>query len=228
MEIIKLNNIGKVYGQQTGKTYALKNVNLTINKGEFIAIIGPSGSGKSTLLNILGLIDGPTTGEYYLNGRTVTGLSSKELARIRNEEIGFIFQNFNLLNDYMVVDNIAMPLLYSKKNKSSRYLKAQEMMNSLGIRQHQSKTPDLLSGGEKQRVAIARALINDANIILADEPTGSLDKQNGIEVLEKLREINKEGKTVIIITHDENIAKQCNRIIKIQDGEIVEDYLNNN
>ncbi|MGL4772084.1 MAG: ABC transporter ATP-binding protein [Clostridium sp.] len=223
MEIIKLINVKKVYGEGSGETFALKNINLTIESGELVAIVGPSGSGKSTLLNIIGLIDAPTEGEYLLNGKSVKGRSSKELAVIRNEELGFIFQNFNLLNDYTVVDNVAMPLTYSRKNKGDKYRKSIEMLNTLGMGAHVTKTPDKLSGGEKQRVAIARALINNANVILADEPTGALDKKNGVEVMEKLKAINGAGKTVVIITHDESIAKECKRVIRIEDGQIILD-----
>ncbi|MGL5149043.1 MAG: ABC transporter ATP-binding protein [Clostridium sp.] len=223
MEVIKLSNIRKVYGEGNGRTCALDKVNLVINKGELIGIIGPSGSGKSTLLNIIGLIDVQTSGDYLLNGRSVKGMKSNELAVIRNEELGFIFQNFNLLNDYTVLDNVTMPLVYAKKNKGDKLTRGMDMLKSLGMEDHISKTPDKLSGGEKQRVAIARALINNANIILADEPTGSLDKKNGRDVIDKLKEINKSGKTVIIITHDEGIAKECDRVIKIEDGHIVSD-----
>lgn len=225
MEIIKLVDIGKTYGKGTdAETVALKNINLTINEGEFISIMGPSGSGKSTLLNILGCIDNPTEGKYYLNNKEVSLLKGKELARIRNEEIGFIFQNFNLLYDYNLIDNVSLPLSYSKK-KLPKTKTAIDMLDRLGLGVHKLKTPDQLSGGQKQRVAIGRALINEPKIILADEPTGALDRKTGMEVMEMLKEINREGKTVIIITHDKSIGEQCDRMIKIADGEIEESKL---
>ncbi len=225
MEIIKLVDIGKTYGKGTdAETVALKNINLTINEGEFISIMGPSGSGKSTLLNILGCIDNPTEGKYYLNNKEVSLLKGKELARIRNEEIGFIFQNFNLLYDYNLIDNVSLPLSYSKK-KLPKTKTAIDMLDRLGLGVHKLKTTDQLSGGQKQRVAIGRALINEPKIILADEPTGALDRKTGMEVMEMLKEINREGKTVIIITHDKSIGEQCDRMIKIADGEIEESKL---
>ncbi|MFR5266268.1 ABC transporter ATP-binding protein [Clostridium sp.] len=220
MEVIKLIDIGKTYGKGTdAETIALKKINLTINEGDFISIMGPSGSGKSTLLNILGCIDNPTEGKYYLNNKEVSLLKGKELATIRNEEIGFVFQNFNLLYDYNLIDNISLPLSYSKK-KLPKVKTAIDMLDKLGLGAHKLKTPDKLSGGQKQRVAIGRALINNPKIILADEPTGALDRKTGMEVMEMLKNINSEGKTVIIITHDYNIAKQCNKIIKIEDGNL--------
>lgn len=220
--MIKLINVNKIYGAKTeSENKALDNINLTIRDGEFVSIMGPSGSGKSTLLNILGCIDSPTTGEYYLNERKVSSLKGKELVRIRNEEIGFIFQNFNLLYDYNLIDNVALPLEYSKK-KIPKLKMAMDMLKSLGLELHKIKTPDQLSGGQKQRVAIGRALINEPKIILADEPTGALDQKTGVEVMEMLKKINKEGKTVIIITHDINIGKQCSRMIKIIDGRLEE------
>ncbi|WP_055071381.1 ABC transporter ATP-binding protein [Clostridium massiliamazoniense] len=225
MEIIKLIDIGKTYGKGTeAETVALKNINLTINEGEFISIMGPSGSGKSTLLNILGCVDNPTEGKYYLNNKEVSLLKGKELARIRNEEIGFIFQNFNLLYDYNLIDNVSLPLSYSKK-KLPKVKTAMDMLDKLGLGAHKLKTPDQLSGGQKQRVAIGRALINSPKIILADEPTGALDRKTGMEVMDMLKEINREGKTVIIITHEKNIGEQCDRMIKIADGEIEESKL---
>lgn len=222
MEIIKLIDIGKIYGKGTeAETKALEDVNLIINEGDFLSIMGPSGSGKSTLLNILGCIDNPTTGEYYLNGKEVSSLEGKELARVRNEEIGFIFQNFNLLYDYSLIDNVALPLQYSKR-KIPKLKTAIDMLDRLGLGAHKSKTPDQLSGGQKQRVAIGRALINEPKIILADEPTGALDQKTGVEVMNMLKDINKEGKTIIIITHDKNIGEQCDRMIKITDGKLEE------
>ncbi|MGL5149869.1 MAG: ABC transporter ATP-binding protein [Clostridium sp.] len=221
MEIIKLKDLTKKYGDSDGEVFALKNINLSINEGELIAIIGTSGSGKSTLLNMIGLLDKPTSGEVYINGRNIKNLKNREISVIRNEEIGFIFQSFNLIYNLSVLKNVEMPLIYSKKNKSNRFEKCKEITRKLRIEKHLHKTPDKLSGGERQRVAIARALVNEGNIILADEPTGALDKKTGNEVMEILREINAEGKTVIIVTHNENIANMCSRVVKIEDGAIV-------
>ena len=194
MEVIKLIDIGKTYAKGTdAETIALKKINLTINEGDFISIMGPSGSGKSTLLNILGCIDNPTEGKYYLNNKEVSLLKGKELATIRNEEIGFVFQNFNLLYEYNLIDNISLPLSYSKK-KLPKVKTAIDMLDKLGLGAHKLKTPDKLSGGQKQRVAIGRALINNPKIILADEPTGALDRKTGMEVMEMLKNINNEGK----------------------------------
>lgn len=221
--MIELNNITKIYGEGESKTIALNSVNLKIEEGEFVGIMGPSGSGKSTLLNILGCIDSPSNGIYKLNGKDVSKFKERELSRVRNEEIGFIFQNFNLLYDFNVLDNVILPLQYSKKDYSYNYDKAKAILTDLGLKGHFNKTPDKLSGGQKQRVAIARALINEPKIILADEPTGALDQNTGEEVMGLLKDINEDGKTVIIITHDINIGKQCNRLIRIEDGAIVGD-----
>lgn len=219
MGIISLKNINKIYGQDDYKVVALDNINLEVEKGELIAIMGPSGSGKSTLLNILGFMDIATTGEYYFEGKNIASCPKDVLAKIRNEKIGFVFQNFNLIYDMNIIDNVALPITYSKdkRNAKQRSLKVLEL---LGLGKHTHKTPDKLSGGQKQRVAIARALVNNPEIILADEPTGALDKATGIEILDELKRINKEGKTVIIITHDIEIANMCNKIIRIVDGRI--------
>ena len=200
MSMISLKNISKIYGDDNTKVKALDNINLDIEEGDMIAIMGPSGAGKSTLLNILGCIDVPTSGTYLLDGEDTSNLSSKNLAKIRNKKVGFVFQNFNLLNDYNLVENVMMPLTYSEDTE---------------------RTPKQLSGGQKQRVAIARALVNEPEIILADEPTGKLDQKTGDEIMELIKSINSEGKTVIIITHDINVAKKCNSIIQIIDGKLV-------
>lgn len=221
MALIELTQVKKVYGKGGISTIALDNINLSIDKGEFIAIMGPSGSGKSTLLNILGCIDIPTSGEYKLDSKGVNSLSSKRLATLRNEKIGYIFQNFNLLYEYNLIDNVTLPLTYSKKRFQSARSKAIEALKAVGLEEHIKKTPDKLSGGQKQRVAIARALINDPELILADEPTGSLDQKTGEKIMEMLKEVNLKGHTVIIVTHDINIANQCDRKIIIKDGKII-------
>lgn len=223
MTIIEINNLTKIYGEGEKATKALDSINLTIEEGELVAVIGPSGSGKSTLLNILGLIDCQSFGCYKLNDRDVSNLKEKELAKKRNKEVGFIFQNFNLLYDFNLIDNVMLPLEYSKGSGKNDINKAKNLLIKLGLKEHFNKSPNKLSGGQKQRVAIARALINEPKIILADEPTGALDQKTGKEVIELLKEINKEGKTIIIITHDMAIAKECNRIIEIVDGKILKD-----
>lgn len=222
MALIELTQVKKVYGNGEISTIALDNINLSIDKGEFIAIMGPSGSGKSTLLNILGCIDTPTSGEYKLDSKEVNTLSSKRLATLRSDKIGYIFQNFNLLYEYNLIDNVTLPLTYSKKKFESARSKAIEALKTVGLEEHIKKTPDKLSGGQKQRVAIARALINEPELILADEPTGSLDQKTGEKIMEMLKEVNLKGHTVIIVTHDINIANQCNRKIIIKDGKIID------
>ncbi|MGL5150682.1 MAG: ABC transporter ATP-binding protein [Clostridium sp.] len=220
MSLIKLENINKIYDGEI-KFEALKNINIIIDEGELVAIVGPSGSGKSTLLSIIGCIDTQTSGKYYLNGIEISQMNPKNLAKIRNEEIGFIFQNFNLLNNYNLIDNVTLPLDYSNSKIKDKFKKAVMSLSAVGLEKHKLKTPKDLSGGEKQRVAIARALINNPKIILADEPTGALDQENGHKIMNILTNLNKEGITVIIITHDMNIASMCNKIINIEDGSII-------
>ncbi|MBK1812412.1 ABC transporter ATP-binding protein [Clostridium sp. YIM B02505] len=220
MSLISMNNIVKVYGKEI-KTEALKGIDLEIRQGEMVAIMGPSGSGKSTLLNIIGCIDSPTSGSYFLNGESVDKLTKDQLASIRNKNIGFVFQSFNLLNDYDLIDNVTLPLVYDKQFKGSMKTAAIDILDKVGLKDHAKKAPNELSGGQQQRTAIARALITNPDIILADEPTGSLDKNTGIEIINLLKEINKNGKTVVIITHDENIANYCSRTIRIEDGKAI-------
>jgi putative ABC transport system ATP-binding protein len=220
--LIKIKNISRSYGANDAKVNAIRDVSLTINEGELVAIVGQSGSGKSTLLNIIGCIDKPTTGEYFLDGKNIQDSREKELAKNRNKLIGFVLQYFGLVNSYTVYENIELPLIYAKsKNKKEKIL---NILKKLDILQKQDKLPSELSGGQNQRVAIARALVNNPKLILADEPTGALDKDTSKQVMEILLQLNKEGKTVIIVTHDENISKQCDRIIRIEDGCIGDDF----
>lgn len=220
MSLIELKEISKTYGKGEASVEALKNLELKVDEGEFVAIVGPSGSGKSTLLNIIGSLDRATAGEYLFNGVNISNFSQKDMATFRGEEIGFVFQNFNLLNDKTVVDNVMVPLRFSKKLKGNKRDRAMELIERVGIKGQDSKRVNELSGGQQQRVAIARALVNSPRIILADEPTGALDKKTGESIMELLRELNKGGTTVIIITHDEKIAISSDRIIRIEDGMI--------
>lgn len=227
MELIKLVNLNKEFGKGENRFSALNNVNLNIEKGDMVAIMGPSGSGKSTLLNIIGCLDSATSGDYYLENNLVSNIKSKELARIRNEVFGFVVQYFALIDNYNVYENIKVPIEYSKKKVKKIKEKIGNLVNELGIGDKLKCYTNQLSGGESQRVAIARALVNDPTVILADEPTGALDKKNGEEVMEIFKRLNNKGKTIIIVTHDSNIAEKCNKIIYIEDGKIIKIKNNN-
>lgn len=215
--MIKLENVAKEFGK--GNFNALKGINLTIDKGEMIAIMGPSGSGKSTLLNIIGLIDSPSTGTYFLDGMDMSTLKSN-YHKYRNKEVGFVFQNFSLLDDYTVVENVMLPLVYRRISHKKRMQISKEMLEMVGLERHINKYPYELSGGEQQRTAIARALAQDTKIILADEPTGALDQENGGKIMNILKEINKQGKTVLVVTHDQKVATHCQRTIHLLDGNV--------
>lgn len=221
--MIKLENITKIYNEKVDNTKALDSVNLTINDGEFVAVMGTSGSGKSTLLKIIGCMDSPTSGIYYLDDTEVTACSRAKIHKIRKQKIGFVFQHFALMDYYTAYENIELPLLAANVKRKERKKIILRQMEYLGILSEKDKLPGKMSGGQQQRVAIARALVTDADIILADEPTGALDQKTGHEVLELLKEINRTGKTVVIVTHDENIARMTDRIITISDGKIVGD-----
>jgi len=226
-ELFKLENIKKIYKTGEIEFVALKQINLKVDEGEMIAIIGPSGSGKSTLMNIIGGMDKATEGKYILKGKDISKVSTNELSKFRNKEIGFVFQSFNLLPRVRVIDNVGLPLAYSGINKRERDKKAIEVLKKIGLDDKQKNKPNQLSGGQQQRVAIARAIINNPSILLADEPTGNLDTKSSREILDIFTNLNKEGKTVIIITHDMNIAKYANRIVNIVDGEIISDNITN-
>jgi len=222
LPVVKLTNINKIYSQGQELSFqALDNVNLTINKGEFIAIIGPSGSGKSTLMNLLGLLDQPTTGTYELDGTDVSSLSENEAAQTRNKKIGFVFQSFNLLPRTKAIDNVALPLIYSNISKEKRLAMAEKELKQVGLETKLNSKPNQLSGGQQQRVAIARSLVTNPEIILADEPTGNLDSKTSSEIMDLFKNLHRQGKTIILITHEENIAKQAKRVIKIKDGKII-------
>ncbi len=221
MGILKLDKVCKVYGKEEGKVEGLNNIDLEIKKGEFIAIIGPSGSGKTTLLNILGTLDFPSSGQYLINGESVEKFNKYNLAKKRNKYFGFIVQSFALIKEYTVYENIEIPLNYANIKTRDRKAKIKNVLERLGLSDKINKTPKELSGGQCQRVAIARAIINDPDIILADEPTGALDKDTAEQILELLRELNEDGKTIIMVTHNLDITRYCNRIIKLEYGKIV-------
>ena len=222
MKILELKNITKIYGKGDSETKALDGVDLTIEKGDFCAIMGPSGSGKSTLLNILGCMDTPTSGEYILKGQDVSKMKNKQLSKLRNQVISFVFQYFALMDEYTVFDNIMLPLNCQKYPYKEKKDRVNYYMKRLGIEKYAKKKPTQLSGGQQRRVAISRALVSNADIILADEPTGALDSTTGEELMELLQEINESGKTVILVTHNEKVAEKCNYVIYIEDGKIVD------
>ena len=221
--IINVKDIKKSYTVGTQEVNALRGINLSVEKGEFISIMGPSGSGKTTLMNIIGCLDTPSSGEYELNGSLVSKLEDDELARIRNKEIGFVFQSFNLLAKNSVLENVMLPLKYAGFEKSEAVKQSNEVIDKVGLSDRLAHTPAELSGGQQQRVAIARALVNKPSIIFADEPTGNLDSKTGKEVMTIFKELNASGQTIILITHEESIANQSNRIITIKDGLIKSD-----
>ncbi len=219
--MIKLKNISKYYQTGSITITALDRVTLDISAGEMLAIIGPSGSGKSTLMNMLGCLDVPSEGQYHLEGKEVSKLQEDDLAEIRNQKIGFVFQNFNLLNSLTALENVELPLIYRGLGAGERRKMSLQALGMVGLSDRLHHKPAELSGGQQQRVAIARALAGNPPVILADEPTGNLDSRSGEEVMEILKELNRKGKTIILITHDPEIAKQVRRVIRIQDGQIV-------
>lgn len=220
--IINISNLMKTYKLGGETVHALNNVTLEIEKGEFLAIIGPSGSGKSTLMNMIGCLDRPQSGKYLLDGKDIGKMNDNQLATIRNQKIGFIFQNFNLLTKLTALENVELPLLYSGVATKERRERALEALNKVGLRDRANHLPTQLSGGQQQRVAIARALVGNPAILLADEPTGALDSKTSKEILQVMKELNELGNTIILITHDLAIAKQANRMVSIQDGQLLE------
>ena len=225
-EIISIERIRKTYEVGTQQVHALAGVDLTIRRNDYVAIMGPSGSGKSTLMNILGCLDTPTSGRYVLNGTDVSHMDEEELAEVRNKEIGFVFQTFNLLPRYTALENVAVPLIYAGVSKSKRLRRAEEALRSVGLGDRMEHKPNEMSGGQRQRVAVARALINDPSIILADEPTGNLDTKTSIDIMHLFERIYKAGNTVIVVTHEEDIALHARRIVRLRDGAIESDRIN--
>jgi putative ABC transport system ATP-binding protein len=224
--LIDIRDITKVYEMGEEKVHALSGVTLAVGRGEYVAIMGPSGSGKSTLMNLVGCLDTPTSGSYVLNGREVATMTDDELAAIRNQEIGFVFQTFNLLPRTTALQQVELPLVYSglpRKERRDRAVKALEAVNLADRMTHQ---PNELSGGQRQRVAIARALINDPSILLADEPTGNLDSQTGVEIMALFDQLNSRGNTIVLVTHEEDIAAHARRIVRLRDGKIIHDAPN--
>lgn len=224
--VIELKNIYKTYVMGMEDLTVLKGVDVTIHRNEYVAIMGPSGSGKSTLMNIIGCLDTPTSGDYILRGQNVSEMDDQELAEVRNKDIGFVFQTFNLLARIDALRNVELPLVYSGMGKEERIEKAEQALINVGLEERMTHKPNELSGGQRQRVAIARALVNNPAIILADEPTGNLDSRTGDEIMTLFQTLHSNGNTIILVTHEEDIAKHAHRIIKIRDGEIESDVIN--
>lgn len=226
MHLIEVRNVYKIYNPGENQVNALDGVSLTIDEGEFVAIIGQSGSGKSTLMNMLGLLDTPSEGEYYINGKLVDDLTDDQMSEIRNKEIGFIFQGFNLISSLTAVENVELPLVYRGMKKEERREKSIAALAKVGLDSRMDHLPNQMSGGQQQRVAVARAIAAAPPVILADEPTGNLDTHSTRDVMAILHTLKDEGRTVIVITHDNEIAEEAERVIRIRDGKIVEDYIN--
>ncbi len=228
MKIIETQNIAKRYIMGSEVIDALKSVTISVNKGEYVAFMGPSGSGKSTLMNIVGCLDTPTSGKYILNGKDVSDMTENELAEVRNKEIGFVFQTFNLLPRMSSLENVALPLIYAGLSKSQRTEKAMKALKNVGLDNRGGHKPNELSGGQRQRVAIARALVNDPSILLADEPTGNLDSKTSYEIMDLFDQLHSKGNTIVMVTHEEDIARYAHRIIRLRDGLVESDVINPN
>jgi len=222
--IIKLDNVWKIYQMGEVQVKALQGLNLEIKKGEFVAIMGPSGSGKSTAVNMIGCLDVPTKGHIYLDGRDISKLSESDLAQIRGKKIGFIFQQFNLLNTLSALENVALPMLFQDTEREKRLQTARKLLELVDLGDRIGHKPSELSGGQQQRVAIARSLSNDPEVVLADEPTGNLDSKTGLIVIEFLKKLNKEGKTIIMVSHDKNVVNNADRVEFLKDGKIIKSY----
>jgi putative ABC transport system ATP-binding protein len=228
MNIIETSNISRRYVMGEEVIDALKDISITVKKGEYVAFMGPSGSGKSTLMNIIGCLDTPSTGTYILNGQDVSEMSENELAEIRNKEIGFVFQTFNLLPRQSSLENVALPLIYAGYNKTDRTEIAMKALKGVGLENRALHKPNELSGGQRQRVAVARALVNSPSILLADEPTGNLDTKTSYEIMDLFDQLHKKGNTIIVVTHEDDIAQYAHRIIRLRDGVVESDKINDN
>lgn len=226
--VIDINHLSKIYIMGEQRLHALRDITLSINRNEYVALMGPSGSGKSTLMNVLGCLDMPTGGDYFLNKTNVSQMSDNELAIVRNKEIGFVFQTFNLLPRISSLDNVAIPLIYAGLSKKERIAKAKQAMEMVGLGDRMDHKPNELSGGQRQRVAIARAIVNDPAIILADEPTGNLDTKTSLEIMAIFEKIHNAGNTIILVTHEPDIAEYAHRIVRLRDGLIENDEINPN
>ncbi|HET8715799.1 MAG TPA: ABC transporter ATP-binding protein [Holophagaceae bacterium] len=224
--LIQLTDITKVYQMGDMEVRALDGVSLTIGRGEYVAIMGPSGSGKSTMMNVIGCLDTPSSGSYVLNGKQVEAMSDDELAQIRNEEIGFVFQTFNLLARTTALQNVELPLIYAGVKPEDRHARAHKALENVGLGTRSDHMPNQLSGGQRQRVAIARALVNDPSILLADEPTGALDSKTSVEIMALFEELYQKGNTIVLVTHEEDIARHAHRIVKLRDGKMLSDEPN--
>ena len=228
MQIIQTTNISRRYVMGEEVIQALKDVTISVNRGEYVAFMGPSGSGKSTLMNIVGCLDTPTSGRYILNNQDVSEMTENELATVRNKEIGFVFQTFNLLPRQSSLENVALPLIYAGYNKADRIEKAMLALKGVGLENRAGHKPNELSGGQRQRVAIARALVNDPSILLADEPTGNLDSKTSYEIMDLFDQLYSKGNTIVMVTHEDDIAQYAHRIVRLRDGLVESDKINNN
>ncbi len=227
-DVIRTEHISKVYVMGTEAVHALRDISITIKQGEYVALMGPSGSGKSTLMNMIGCLDTPSGGQYFLDGQDVSQMSDNQLAEVRNKKIGFVFQTFNLLPRSTALDNVTLPLIYAGFGKSDRIERGEKVLHQVGLGDRMSHQPNELSGGQRQRVAVARALVNNPALILADEPTGNLDSKTSIEIMGLFEEIHRNGNTIVVVTHEEEIAQHAHRIIRLKDGLVETDELNQN
>lgn len=225
--LIKLQDVHKIYRLDGVEVSAVNGISLSINQGDFVALIGPSGSGKSTAMNLVGCLDTATKGDIFLGKHNIQNLSESDLAQVRGKQIGFIFQTFNLIPSLNALDNVALPMMFQNVSRTVRKTKAQKLLEQVGLANRMHHLPNQLSGGQRQRVAIARALVNDPEIILADEPTGNLDTKTGEEIMKLLKDLNQQGKTIILVTHNPELTKLANKIIKLKDGRVVEDVKKN-